>query len=411
MQISSVFTPRNADVNLKMYVPRLDLERSLFRSVCGSMNSLLFGESGNGKSWLYKKVLHQNGISYAVANCANASRFGSITTEICSALIPVGTSNRTTYTENKEAAVKAFVAEGKLSAQNQFAIKQDEPLFQALSAFRKRAGSSPAVLVLDNLESIFKSQALMDELADIVILLDDSRYSAFKVKLLIVGIPNGALEYFAKTKNMESVANRIEELPKVSGMTLPEVTTLVTRGFELLKLSVVKEHFAAISKHIHHITMGVPQRVHEYCEKLAYVISDQVGGYTAEMLSKADQEWLRVGLRQSYTVMEAHLNSKKTTIARRNQIIYAIGQIKVHQFDSSKIILKLRESFPNTVTDSSMGVGSILNDLANGESPLLSKNPKTNDFRVIDPRYVMCIRVALFLTPDTHIVEKRLFGF
>lgn len=410
MQISTVFTPRNADVNLKMYVPRLSLERALLRSICGSMNSLLFGESGNGKSWLYKKVLHQDGIAYAVANCANASRLGSITAEICSTLIPSGVSQKTSYSESKEAGVKAVVAEGKIGSQNQFSVKQDEPLFQALSIFRKRVGTGPAVLVLDNLESIFKSPTLMDELADIVILLDDSRYSTFKIKLLIVGIPNGTLEYFAKTKNMESVANRIEELPKVSGMTLPEVTTLVTRGFILLKLSVKSSDLTQISKHIHHITMGVPQRVHEYCEKLAFEISDQVGGYTADLLSKTDKIWLRIGLRQAYTVMESHLNSKRTTIARRNQVIYAIGQIKVHQFDSNTIITKLRETFPATVTDSSMGVGSILNDLAGGETPLLSKNPKTSDFRVIDPRYVMCVRVALFLTPDTSVVEKRLFA-
>lgn len=408
--ISSVFTPRNADVNLKMYVPRLDLENALLRSVHGTMHSLLFGDSGTGKSWLYKKVLDQNNIPYTTANCANASRFKSLTEEIFSALIPAGTSQKTGYTENKEATIKALVADGRLSHQNQYSVSVKEPLQEAFSAFRKRAGSDIAVLVIDNLESIFKSEALMDELADIIILLDDSRYSVFNIKLLIVGIPNGTLEYFSKTKNMESVANRIEELPKVAGMTLPQVTTLVSHGFKLLEIPIPESELPFVSGHIYDITLGVPQRVHEYCEKLAYAVSDQSIGFNGDCLKMADREWTRVGLRQAYTVMESHLNSKRTAIARRNQVIFAIGKIKTHQFDSGTIAEKVRELFPTTSTGTGMGISNILGDLAIGESPLLSKNVKTNSYRVIDPRYVMCIRVALYLNPETKTVEKRMFA-
>ena len=78
MKITDVFTPRNHEVNLKMYVPRLEHETALLRAIQGTMHCLIFGESGNGKSWLYKKVLDQNKIIYVVANCANATRSGSI---------------------------------------------------------------------------------------------------------------------------------------------------------------------------------------------------------------------------------------------------------------------------------------------------------------------------------------------
>jgi len=42
----------------------------------------------------------------------------------------------------------------------------------------------------------------MDELADIIILLDDTRFAKLKVKILIVGTPTGVLDYFSKTKNL-----------------------------------------------------------------------------------------------------------------------------------------------------------------------------------------------------------------
>lgn len=394
-----------------MYVPRLNLERAVVRSIQGSMHPLLFGESGNGKSWLYKKVLDQNKINYAVANCANASRFKSLTEEIKTTLTPSGSVTKTGYTENKEATVKAIVAEGKLTHQNQFSLQLEEPLFEALRAFRSRAKDAKTlVLVLDNLESIFGSSTLMDELADIIILLDDSRYSVFNVKLLIVGIPNGALEYFSKTKNLESVANRIEELPKVGGMDQAQVADLVRRGFALLGFNLSKDQLKEISHHVHHVTMGVPQRAHEYCEKLAHAINDSRGGYNKALLETADKGWTRMGLRQAYTVMESHLNSKRTSIARRNQVLYVIGQITVHQFDANTIATRIREAFPNTSSNSGMGISTILADLATGENPLLTRNSKTKEFRVIDPRYVMCLRVALFLDPDTKTVTKRMFA-
>jgi hypothetical protein len=411
LKINDVFTPRSAQVNLKTYVPRLDLERMLIRSVRGSMHSLLFGESGNGKSWMYKKVLDENQVQYRVANCANASRAKSLTQEIVSALIEPGTSQKIGYNENKEATLKALVAEGKLIHQGQYKLQLNEPLAEALALFRKSIGNRPGVVVLDNLESIFGNTQLMDELADVLILLDDDRYGKFGIKFLIVGVPNGVLEYFAKTKNLESVSNRIEELPKVSGLNVPMVRTLVNTGFNgLLKFRLSDAAISRISGHTHHVTMGVAQRVQEYCEKLAYNIEDNRGIFEVDLLSKTDFDWLRQGMRQGYTVVESHLNSKRTTIARRNQIIYSIGKISTHQLDSTKVTEKLIEEFPETTSERNMGVGSILAELASGATPLLRKNPNTSEYRVCDPRYIMCIRVMLRKRED-NVIEKISFAF
>jgi hypothetical protein len=405
-KIPDVFTPRSSQVNLKTYVPRLDLERMLLRSVQGSMHSLLFGESGNGKSWMYKKVLDENDIRYSVANCANASRGRSITNEIFSALTEPGTSQRVAYNESKEAVVKALVAEGKLINQTEYLVHQTEPLAQALSRFRRSIGQRTGVIVLDNLESIFNHTDLMDELADILILLDDERYAKYKIKFLIVGVPNGVLEYFAKTKNLDSVSNRIEELPKVAGLNVPMVRTLVNTGFnELLKFRLSDESINRISGHVHHVTLGVAQRVQEYCEKLAYNIEDKRGIFTLDLLDRTDTDWLRQGMRQGYTVVESHLNSKRTTIARRNQIIYCIGKISSHQLDSTKVTSKLIEEFPDTTSERNMGVGSILAELASGDSPLLRKNPNTSEYRICDPRYLMCIRLMLRKREDNVIFK------
>ena len=184
--------------------------------------------------------------------------------------MPRGQVQKTGYNEVKEASIKAIVADGKLSHQDLYKFVEVDPLYEALSTFRGNIGNGDAIVVLENLEAIFDDADLMNELANILLLLDDPVYGDFRIKFLLVGVPNGILEYFAKTKNVESVANRLEELPKVGSLTLPMVTTLVTTGFnDLLKFNLSETAITEISQHVHHRTLGVAQRVQEYCERLA----------------------------------------------------------------------------------------------------------------------------------------------
>ncbi|WGL17868.1 AAA family ATPase [Microbulbifer bruguierae] len=401
-EITDVFTPRQSEVNTEMYVLRPLYEKSLGRSLKRNSHTLIFGDSGNGKSWLYKKVLKENSIPYVVANCANASRLKSITSEICSCLIEPGTVTKLGFNEEKAAEVSAYFAKGGIKHNGSYDITQEEPL---LKAFKLFADTTPnkKIIVLDNLESIFGSKDLMDELADIVILLDDERYASCNINLLIVGIPNGVLQYFNETKNLESVANRIQEVEKVTGLGSGQVMEIIKKGFDQLSINITGQSLLDLSDHVWDVTLGIAQRVHEYCECLAYEIEDNDWKYDKSLLHKTDLSWLRQGLRQSYQVIENHLNSRETAVARRNQVIFCIAKIRRHQFDSNDIDNLIRKEFPSTIPVTNMGIGSILGELTKGEKPLLNKNEKSNSYSVRDPRYLMCIRVALY---KDHISEK-----
>lgn len=408
-EITEVFTPRMSEVNASMYVHRPSLERSLQRAIKRNSHTLLFGESGNGKSWLYKNLLEEMSIPFIVANCANASRLGSITQEICNTLIEPGTVKKMGFSEEKAAEIGAYFAKGGLKYTNNFEVVSEEPLLEAFKLFNN-AKEKKKILVLDNLESIFDSDKLMTELADIVILLDDSRYSACNLNMLIVGIPNGVLHYFRETKNAESVANRISEIDKVSGLDSGQVQSIVSKGFQQLKVALTGSFLKEISDHVWNVTLGTAQRVHEYCELLAYSIEENGWKFESELLKRVDKEWLLGGLRHSYQVVEGHLNSRETAVARKNQVIYCISRIKVHQFDSNIIDQQIRKDFPETIPETNMGIGSILGELSKGETPLLSKNTKTNHFSIRDSRYLMCIRLMLYKDSTTQKVVKRNFS-
>lgn len=404
-EIEDVFTPRNKEVNDKMYVSRPGLETALRRSIKGSMNSLLFGESGNGKSWLYKHVFSEDKTPYIVINSGNIARMGSITNAIYKACVSTGAAEKSSYEETKEASIKAVVAEGKLNHKGHYEINTEDKLLTAFRSINKNS-----ILVIENLEALCKSKEHMSELGNLVLLLDDEKYGEFGIKYLLVGVPNGVLEFFAKLENIESISNRIQELPKVIGLTKQHIQLLITKGLrEQLKIEISDSDRTALVEHIFKVTLGVAQRVHEYCTSLAYMIKDNNWQFDHILIGKADTDWLIKGLRSSYTIIESHLNSKETTVGRRNQVIWAIGLLNVHQFTAADIESRISLQFPETIPETSMNIAYILSELAQGSSPLVQKAPNCNAYSIVDPRYTMAIRVALKIDEVSNKVQRRYY--
>lgn len=406
-----VFTPRQSEVNWDMYVHRSHHEKMLRRWLKETMHGFIFGESGSGKTWLYKNFFSQERINYRVANCTLAASKGSLRSEIFSVCMPGNTSTKKGYSETKDASIGLPGAIGAgVCHEGVYDILQQDALLTAFKQLSKESkGWDGSVIILDNVETIFDSADLMDELADIIVLLDDERYSKHNVKFLIVGVPCGVIEYFSKSKNRSSVGNRITELPSVSGFTIEETTQVVEKGFNtMLDADLSSLVLKGLAGKIHEITLGVPQRVHEYCLSLSYECEDNESwAINKEVLMAADIDWLTKGLRESYAAIEHHFSGNKGQ-KRRKQVLFTIGQYKGHQFSTSEIGELLRDQFTATEMNSDSGVGSILSRLTKGDSPILMLNKINGTYSFCDPRHIMCLRLILDKKQDESI-EKRVF--
>ena len=395
-KISEVFTPRRAEVNHCTYIARPVLEKELKRSLEGSLHSLIYGNSGTGKSWLYKRVLGEMNAQCAIANCANAERFGSVTDEIVNTVLPYGDKQIESIEEEMKASVSAVVASGGAKSKRTYKVLSEDPLLSSFKHLRETAGSQMAVLVLDNLESIVANETLMNEVGNIIILCDDHRYSQYRIKILIVGVPSSVLDYFANVKNLATVANRIHELSEVSNFTDTQVSAFVERGFvNLLSVSIDKPILDEWKSHIYNVTLGIPQRLHEYCEILGHILEDSKWNPTVEMLEKADVAWIKQGLRESYVVVDSLMNARETEIGRRNQVLYALGLNQIHYFTPKHISDRLKKEFPESTNGVTLGVGTILADLASRENSIIKKSSNGNRFEFTDLRYVMVLRTML----------------
>src|ERR1035437_1698574 len=229
--INHVFTPRSHEVNSEMYISRPHHEKELKRAITGSKHAIVSGVSGTGKSWLCKKVAKDQKWNTKFANCANASRLGTITTEIINVLVPEGNQTQIGYSQSIAGEIGIPGIKGGATTNRSYNVSAMDDLEKAFRIARSNAGSSILVVVLDNLESIFSSKKLMQELGNILLLLDDQRYAVYRIKFLLVGIPSEIREYYHSLPNMEPVSNRLTEVPPLRSLSATQVKEFVNKGF------------------------------------------------------------------------------------------------------------------------------------------------------------------------------------
>ena len=247
----------------------------------------------------------------------------------------------------------------------------------------------------------------MAELANIIILLDDARYSRYGIKLLIVGVPGGIAEYFMKVRNLQTVGNRIIELREVANLSDGQVKDLVDRGMvQQLQISFPIGMFSEWVAQIAHYTLGLAQRVHEFCEFLAHHISDNDWAPKPEHMNKAVSDYLSSSLRQSYHTVESFMNERETKAGRRNQVLYTLGRIHSRTFSPNAVEEHLRELFPSSTKGIMLATNHILSELASAPNSIIKRTPKGNAFEFTDPKYIMCLRIMLGKDEEKETVYK-----
>ena len=394
--VNQVFTPRRTDVNTDVYVDRQSLETELRRALEGSLHPIVYGESGSGKSWLYKKVLADMKAEIFAANCANATplRLGSLTKEIENVLSAHEPKHLAGVAEEINAGLNAGFAQGGGKSTRTYDVRQGDPVLACFALLRSLAQNRPAVLVIDNLEMIFKNSERMDELASIITLLDDTRYAEHRVKLLIVGVPSEIRNYLDSTNS--SVANRVSEVSEISSLAREQVNLLVEKGFvDLLKVDFPDNVLAAWQEHIYNVTLGYAQPVQEYCEQLGYLAEDANWKADLSQLQRADDAWFKQGLNKASVAVAYWMNERETKAGRRNQVLYSLGKITNRSFNANDIEALLRSEFPQSTADITLAVGQILGELAAGDNAIINRSLKGVSYEFKDARYAMALRVLL----------------
>jgi hypothetical protein len=195
-----VFTPRSAHVNELMYVNRGYIEERLVDALKGNKYIVVHGESGNGKTWLYKKVFADLGLEYTVVNLANAKLYGSLSAAL---------EDKLEHLQYKEDGAVETTTTGGFRPQNIgmeraskiVEVRQTRGAFSKLvSWLRRSAGDKRCAIVFDNFEQIIDDDEILEQLRAIIISADDEEIAASKIKILLVGVPGNLKEMIAKSE-------------------------------------------------------------------------------------------------------------------------------------------------------------------------------------------------------------------
>lgn len=405
---NEVFTPRSPDVNHNMYISRPHLEKELQKGVLGTKHLIMHGDSGSGKSWLYKKVLHDMKIKFKVVNLASAARHNSITEEFKLLLSSEQREKKVGYTEKVAGELNVGVAKGTVDNIKSYSVQFRDPVEEFFEFMFDLSKGKRSVIVFENLETIFNNQSLMDELGNLIILLDDERFSQYNVKFIIVGVPSGVIEYFSKVKNLLTISNRLLEIPEVARLSEDQISLFVQNGLvNELQIEFPAGLYEAYEERIGWVTTGLPESLHEYC----LLLSDQCveNNRIAEenYLDKADNTFARTTLSGAYSVIDKVMNSIETVLGRRNQVLFTLGLVETTSFTASDIEKVFKREFPNTTRNVQLNISATLKSIEKFDDAPIKRTPKGNSWLFTHPKYLLCLRAILVKNAQEKVEKKE----
>jgi Cdc6-like AAA superfamily ATPase len=402
-----VFTPRAAEINERMYVTRPRLEESLTDALKSNKYIVIHGESGNGKTWLYRKVFKSEKVHFETLNLANAIGAGSLSAAMREKLGELGISQAETQASTVSGGFKPSGIGVEASSTETARIAAKGALVSLLGAIREKAGSRRAVLVLDNFEQITDRDDILREIAALIISADEEAVAKHNVKVLIVGVPGDIKVLISKNTNESTISNRLTEIPEVARMTTEEATTLMKKGLQTeigLSMEIDEEPFY---RELSWKSDRIAQHIHEICLKVANEAVRAGGVINDSVVAKAESKWLDDSLSSDWAVIEGHMNARDTRAGRRNQVIYAIGRCDKEEFKYSDIEAIVRSEFPVTTNGVVLNSAQALTTLGEGPNPLLRRTPKGDAYRFVSPKLRMAIRAGL-KKGDDEKVEKSI---
>jgi hypothetical protein len=400
-----VFTPRAAIINDRMYINRPRLEQSLEDALKSTKYIVIHGESGNGKTWLYRKVCKGQHVVVQTLNLANAAATGSLAAALEEKLGDLKASIPDSKIDKISAGFrpqgmgidKEHTKTVKLAKQGAFPL--------VLETIRKNAGSRRAVLVFDNFEQIVEQRSILRELASIIIASDDEFISSFNVKLLFVGVPGDIKSLISSVSNATTIANRLTEIPEVARMTNDEATELMKKGLESeigLRLVIDSDEFY---RDLCWKSDRIAQHIHEICLKIANEAVRNNGIIDTRSINQAEEDWWVESLSSDWAVIEASMNARETRAGRKNQVIYALGQCEREDFKYSDVEKIIRSEFPKNTRHVTLNVNQAMTSLEQQDSPLIRRTTKGDAYRFVSPKLRMAIRSGLKKTKQ-ETVEK-----
>jgi hypothetical protein len=415
-----VFTPRSSIVNLEMFIHREEIEKKFSKAIRKSKHLIIHGESGCGKTWLYKKLLSENECDYEVINAASINDECGINDVLGHALARINQMEYTGYEESKKAEFNALVSKGVLQHTSKKGKRKQEPFLELIREINRKGKGRTCYLIFENIENIIRNEKHSKKLFSLLLLLDDESYAKHNVKIIIVGTPSDIISYLAFASEDQTILNRILELPEVPRVDLKQIEGFIEKGFkELLKYTINystdekaiergklldKDFFGEV---LEYFTDGIPQYLQELCLEIALEAENNQKIISEDVIQDSIRTWLLETANSEYARVIKNCNSSRTKHGRRNQCIFSMSQIPSLEFTTQEIEEKLFKIFPKSTEGKKIKLSQILFNLLNSPSPIIKRNPHSKMYRFVTPKTKIITRWMFTWLPDQNIEIRK----
>jgi hypothetical protein len=266
-------------------------------------------------------------------------------------------------------------------------------------------------LVFDNFEWITGNQNLIEEMANLLILLDDEDFARYHVRICIVGVPGALKDYFSKLNFSQTISSRLIELPEVERMTVEEATTVLRKGFSQLRLQFVgDDSMLDVIGRLIHVTDRTATELHEIGLEVSLKARRNEHVVERLVVDDAIANWMAERHSSDCGVVERAMSPADTKFGRRNQLLYCLGLIDTEEFNITDIMRLLRGNFNSHASWADGGLLDVFRVMTEGFTPLIRSGMQGNTFRFSRSTYRMVIRSLLVKdeNEDVFKIGKKL---
>lgn len=393
-----VWTPRSSEVNNDMFIDRPQM-KSLEKAFRGPYHIIIHGQSGCGKTWLYKKFFKDSRIPYVTINLNDASRFGSIEGCYVQAIQNGEPKRKSKETVECISSIMPYRVGFSEKNTEEFEIKT-ESFMHFCNYFHKKYGRKKYAIVYENFEHALNEPGVLDGLSNALMTLDDENFSKFNFKIVIVGVPNQIRHLVSYFNHSETIKNRIMEVPEITGLNSDGVSELLDRGF------VRKQHFVVEKKEevyrlVEIYSLGVPQFIHDIAlSASSYAISNDFRVFP-KTIEAAALDTVEGSIFLHHSTILANLVNYKKHREFVYKIIKSIANIEANSFNFFAVTDKYNELFPGDgfyVRDAEV----FLADLCREPNQVLAFRRDMEAYRFVSPKMKMALRVITGLQDPTR---------
>ncbi len=397
-----VFTPRSADVT-DMYVARPSLEEALSGLFDSNEVRYLFGHSGSGKTWLYKRLFRANDVYFYDIPLQRLTEGKTFDDLIRQHLGHLGVRAETASTNAGSVDAKIAGIGGIVARSTETKPFDQAPIDALLQKIREIAGDRRAVLVFENVERGIRRPDVLAALTDIIMSVDESRIAAYDIRILLVGTVRDLVNRISELPDSAPILNRLVVLPEVSRLSTTEAKQLIEHGlFDMLRLKPAVDQNKLVSRILQR-TDRLPLHIHGLCLEIAKsaISRERELSQTAE--SNGFHRWVNSKVAQYVDGVFAHMNSKDTAMKVRTRVLYCIANAQLSEFRPLDVKHIIDREWPD-LDPTNASIAGALNELAaevaktRGKlDPILERVTRAgvNHYRFIDPAYKIAAKIGL----------------